>query len=289
MTTPPLFDRALLRARRARATARPGFPDFLHRLAAEEIAFRLSAMTRPFEHSAVVGPCPPAVAATLAAAPNLSRLAILDEAPSPAAQAVGEPDALPFASGSLDAILCPLGLELANDLPGALVQMRRALKPDGLLLAVLLGGGTLGELRQSWYAAESALGGGVSPRVAPFGDVRDLGGLLQRAGFALPVADSDRHTVRYPDALALMRDLKAMGLANPLAQRSRVPVTRTLLAQAAADYAARWSDADGRVRATFELVTLTAWAPADSQPKPLKPGSAAARLADALGTAEGKL
>jgi hypothetical protein len=167
--------------------------------------------------------------------------------------------------------------------------MRRALKPDGLLLAVLLGGDTLTELRQAWVAAESEISGGVSPRVAPFADVRELGGLLQRAGFALPVADSDRLTVRYPSALALMRELKSMGLANPLAARSRRPVTRSLLARAAQAYEDRFSDSDGRIHATFELVTLTAWSRSQSQPQPLRPGTAQARLAQALGTVEHKL
>lgn len=286
---PPLFDRSLLRRRRRRALADPAFPDFLHRLAADEIAYRLAAVARGFERAAFVGPAAPAALALLRASGKFGRLHVLDEVEGDWTDAVGDAETLPFAAASLDAILMSLGLELANDLPGALIQARRALKPDGLLLAVLLGGDTLLELRQSWYAAETATRGGVTPRVVPFADLRDLGGLLQRAGFALPVADVDRHAVRYPDALALMRELKAMGLANPLAERSREPVTRSLLARAAADYAARWSDPDGRVRATFELVTLTAWAPADSQPRPLKPGGAEARLADALGARERKL
>ncbi len=285
----PLFDRRLVRGRRRRALADPAFPDFLHRLAIEEIGYRLQAIARSFPLAAVFGAAPPVVREFLSRVAKLKRIVFVDEFSFEALDAVASVETLPFAPESLDAILLPLGLELANDLAGALVQMRRALKPDGLLLAVLLGGDTLSELRQSWYAAEAEVQGGVTPRVVPFADVRDLGGLLQRAGFALPVADVDRHTVRYADALALMRDLKAMGLSNPLAERSRAPVTATLLARAAEDYAARFSDADGRVRSTFELVTLTAWAPSDTQQKPLKPGSAASRLADALGTVERKL
>jgi hypothetical protein len=167
--------------------------------------------------------------------------------------------------------------------------MRRALRPDGLLLAALLGGATLRELRDAWLTAEGEISGGASPRVAPFADVRDLGGLLQRAGFALPVVDSETVTVTYADPLALMRELKAMGTSNMLVARRRQPVTRGLVLRAAEIYADRFGAADGRVPATFEIITLTAWAPDESQPKPLRPGSAQTRLADALGVKEGKL
>jgi NADH dehydrogenase [ubiquinone] 1 alpha subcomplex assembly factor 5 len=169
------------------------------------------------------------------------------------------------------------------------VQVRRALKPDGLLLASLLGGETLKELRQAWLAAEAELTGGASPRVAPFADVRDLGALAQRAGFALPVVDSETVTATYASPLVLMQELKAMGASNMLVARRRRPVTRGLLLRAAAIYAERFAAADGRVPATFEILTLTAWAPDPSQPKPLRPGSAQTRLADALGTRERKL
>ena len=170
-----------------------------------------------------------------------------------------------------------------------MVQVRRALKPDGLFLAVLLGGASLSELRQSFAEAESERDGGVSPRVAPFADVRDMGALLQRAGFALPVTDIDRVTVRYASAFALMADLRRMGATNPLVERRRVPLRRATLMRMADIYAARFSDPDGRVRATFELVWLSGWAPDESQQQPLKPGSAQTRLADALGTVEVKL
>jgi hypothetical protein len=169
-----------------------------------------------------------------------------------------------------------------NDLPGALVQMRRALKDDGLLIAAMIGGETLTELRQSLTIAESELLGGTSPRVAPFVDVRALGGLAQRAGLALPVVDLDRAVVRYPDMLALFADLRAMGAANALYARSRKPLRREVLLRAAAVYADRFADPDGRLRVTVDLVWLAAWAPHESQPKPLEPGSATVRLADAL-------
>lgn len=179
-----------------------------------------------------------------------------------------------------------LALQSVNDLPGALLQIRRALRPDGLLLACLFGGDTLTELRQSFAAAESELEGGASPRVAPFADVRSAGGLLQRAGYALPVVDLERVTVRYGGAFGLMGDLRAMGLTNALAERRRTPLRRATLMRTAAIYAERFADPDGRVRATFDMVWLSGWSPHESQQKPLKPGSAKARLADALGTAE---
>jgi SAM-dependent methyltransferase len=204
-------------------------------------------------------------------------------------QLVFDPEALPFATESLDCIVSLLTLQSVNDLPGTLIQIRRALKPDGLFLACLFGGATLSELRAAWLQAESQHTGGVTPRVAPFADVREMGTLLQRAGFALPVTDSDRTIVRYPNAMALMCEVKALGLSNALADRSRRPVTPLLLAKAATAYKERYSDPDGKVRATVEIVWLTAWAPHASQQQPLKPGSAKARLADALGTTETRL
>ena len=183
---------------------------------------------------------------------------------------VADEEALPFADASLDMVVSGLSLQLVNDLPGTLVQMRRALKPDGLLLASLLGGATLTELREAWIAAEAEISGGASPRVAPFADVRDMGRLLQRAGFALPVVDSETVVVTYPNPLALMQEIKAMGASNMLIARRRTPVTRSLLLRAAEIYAERFAGADGRVSATFEILTLTAWAPDESQPKPLR-------------------
>jgi SAM-dependent methyltransferase len=195
-------------------------------------------------------------------------------------------EALPFALGSLDLVVSGLSLHLVNDLPGTLAQIRHALKPDGLLLAALLGGETLRELREAWILAEDEILGGASPRVAPFADVRDLGSLLQRAGFALPVVDSDVVTVTYSSPLALMREIKAMGASNMLVTRRRTPVTRRLLTRASQVYLERFGLADGRVPATYDILTLTAWAPHESQQKPLAPGSAQARLADVVGVRE---
>jgi SAM-dependent methyltransferase len=196
-------------------------------------------------------------------------------------------DALALPDASVDLVVSGLSLHLVNDLPGALVQLRRAMTPDGLFLAALLGGETLKELREAWLIAEDEIMGGASPRVAPFADVRAMGALLQRAGFALPVADVDTVRVTYETPLALMRELRAMGASNMLVARRRVPVTRGLLLRAAQIYQERFSQADGRIFATFEIVTLTAWTPHESQPKPLQPGSAKRRLADALGVPEG--
>jgi SAM-dependent methyltransferase len=179
-----------------------------------------------------------------------------------------------------------LGLHWVNDLPGALIQIRRALKPDGLFLGALLGGATLSELRAALIEAELAEEGGASPRVAPFAELRDAGGLLQRAGFALPVADADRIAVSYPDALALMRELRAMGESNTLRARRRGFTRRATLARAAAIYGEKFAAAEGRVRASFEIVTLTGWAPHPCQPQALEPGSATLRLADTLGAEE---
>jgi SAM-dependent methyltransferase len=278
-----IFDRALMRRRRARALESPHFPDFLYRAAADEIADRLGLILRTFETAVALGGAGGALAAAMADTGKFGRILAAD------LDIVVDEEALPFAPASLDAVIAGPGLEFLNDLPGTLAQIGRALKPDGLFLAVLFGGETLTELRQAWFAAESELEGGVSPRVAPFADVRELGGLLQRAGLALPVADVDRLTVRYTSGLAVMAELKAMGLANALLARRRRPVTRRLLARAAQVYEENFSDPDGRVRATFELMTLTAWAPAASQQQPLKPGSAKMRLAAALGTGEYKL
>lgn len=195
-------------------------------------------------------------------------------------------EALPLADASLDLAVSALALQWVNDLPGTLAQIRRALKPDGLFLAALLGGDTLTELRQSFAIAEAEIEGGVSPRVAPFADMRDVGALLQRAGFALPVADIDRLTVRYDTPFGLMQDLRGMGATNVLLERRRTPLKRATLQRMAQIYAERFSDADGRLRATFDIVWLSGWAPHESQQQPLRPGSARTRLADALKTTE---
>ena len=217
-------------------------------------------------------------------------LAIVQGAPGDAAPAVwrvaADEEALPFADASLDLVVSALALQGVNDLPGVLVQIRRALKPDGLFMAALLGGDTLSELRQSFAQAEAEIEGGASPRVAPFADVRAMGALLQRTGFALPVTDTERITVRYASLLSLLRDLRRMGATNALAERRRLPLRRPTLLRAMEIYGERFADPDGKVRATFEIVWVSGWAPDASQQQPLRPGSAKTRLADALGAVE---
>jgi SAM-dependent methyltransferase len=195
-------------------------------------------------------------------------------------------EALPFRDASLDLVVSACALQFVNDLPGTLIQVRRALKPDGLFLAAMIGGDSLAELREAFAQAEAEVEGGVSPRVAPFADLRDLGGLLQRAGFALPVTDVDRLSVRYTSPFALMHDLRRMGAGNVLSERRRSPLRRATLRRVLEIYSERFSDPDGRVRATFEIIWLSGWAPHQSQQQPLKPGSATTRLADALRTQE---
>jgi SAM-dependent methyltransferase len=201
---------------------------------------------------------------------------------------VADEERLPFADESLDLVVSILSLHWTNDLPGALAQIRRTLRPDGLFLGAFLGGATLTELRQCLLQAEAEIAGGAGPRVSPFADALDAASLLQRAGFALPVADTDRVTVRYSHPLKLLQDLRAMGETGVLVDRPKRPLTRAVLGRACELYVERFSDPDGRVRATFEIVTATGWSPHESQQKPLKPGSARMRLADALGVKEGK-
>lgn len=291
MTTPPplLFDRALVRRRLARA-ARLGAETFLIDRVAEDLADRLAAVKRRFPVALDLGtPCD-AVARALcghAAVGRLYTAAPLREGLAAGGPAVvADEEALPFAAGGLDLVVSGLALQSVNDLPGVLAQVRRALRPDGLFLAALLGGSTLTELRQAFAIAETETTGGLSPRVAPFADVRELGGLLQRAGFALPVTDADRVVVRYGSPFTLFAELRRMGAANALAERRRVPLRRTTLLRAAQIYAERFTDPDGRLRATFEIVWLSGWAPDASQQRPLRPGSARTRLADALGVEE---
>lgn len=288
MSSPLLFDSALIRKRLARAR-RLGFADFLVARAVDDLSDRLDAVLREFPRALDLGTPVPAAATWLARSGRAGAVTRLAPVPEPGSSGVvvGDPEALPFADRSFDLAVSLLALQHANDLPGALVQVRRALKPDGLFVGCLLGGRTLTELRQVLTQAESEVEGGVSPRVAPFAEVRDLGGLLQRAGFALPVTDVETVTVRYGDPFGLMRDLRAMGLTNALRER-RGTLRRETLMRAAGLYAERFADADGRLRATFELIWLSGWVPHESQQKPLRPGSAQARLADALGTVERK-
>jgi NADH dehydrogenase [ubiquinone] 1 alpha subcomplex assembly factor 5 len=290
-----LFDRALLARRRARVAASAAQHDFLLARVAADLAERLAIVRRSFPLAANLGAHHGLVSQAIQGIAGVERVIDVDATPAALLRSktrlrvVAEEDALPFADASLDLVVSGLSLQLVNDLPGALVQIRRALKPDGLLLASLLGGATLKELREAWLAAEAEISGGASPRVAPFADVRDMGALLQRAGFALPVVDSETVIVTYANPLALMQEIRAMGVSNMLISRRRTPVTRRLLLRAAEIYAERFAGPDGRVPATFEILTLTAWAPDESQPKPLRPGSAQTRLADALGVSERKL
>jgi SAM-dependent methyltransferase len=260
---------------------------FLLDRVATDLGERLSAVLRKFDVAVDLGTPADAVRRVLAANKNIGTVVAAGPADDDEGLRVtSDEEALPFAAGSLDLVVSALTLQFVNDLPGTLVQIRRALKPDGLLLAALIGGDSLTELRAAFAAAEIEVEGGISPRVAPFADIRELGGLLQRAGFALPVVDSERIVVRYDSALALMRDLRRMGATNILHERVRTPLKRSTLERVMAIYADRFSDADGRVRATFEIIWLSGWVPHESQQKPLKPGSAAQRLADALGTKE---
>lgn len=284
------FDRRLLALRRARALReRRDGSDFLLQLVARDIEDRLAVTTRRFETALDLGGHAGAVRDALERSGRVDRIVqadlLLPDTAGRKPDLVVDDEILPFADGSLDLVVSALSLQWANDLPGALIQIRRALKPDGLFLGALVGGETLWELRDALLTAEAEVTGGASPRVAPFTDTREAGGLLQRAGFALPVSDQDRFTVRYDSALHLMRDLRAMGATNVLTERGR-PATRELFARAAAIYAERHSDPDGRVRATFQILSVSGWAPHESQQQPLRPGSAKTRLADALGTAE---
>jgi NADH dehydrogenase [ubiquinone] 1 alpha subcomplex assembly factor 5 len=287
---PQIFDRNLLRQRRQRALGCAANHDYLLRRVAEDFAERLGFVQRQFPAVLNLGSHHGLLSRHLQGLAKIGSITDLDSVRSAAAGSSAfiqaDEECLPLADASLDLVVSGLALHLVNDLPGTLVQVCRALKPDGLLLASLLGGATLFELREAWMRAEDEVTGGVSPRVAPFADVRDLGSLLQRAGFALPVADSDIVRVTYATPLALMADIKAMGASNMLTERRRVPVTRGLLRRACEIYSDRFGLADGRVPATFEIITLTAWVPHDSQPKPLQPGSAKMRLAEALGVTE---
>lgn len=274
---PELFDRALWLARRERLGAPREGADFLHRAAAEAVAERLDFTMREFPEAAVVWPGAPVWVETLEGHPKVGRVRVVE----PTAEEV-----IPVEPESLDLAVLGLTLHWANDPVGVLIQMRRALKPDGLLIASGLGGETLSDLRIALAQAETEEEGGLSPRVSPMGEVRELGALLQRAGLALPVADADRLTASYADPVALMRDLRAMGEANALRDRRRTPLRRATLARACAIYAERAGMEDGRVGALFEIVTLTGWAPSPDQPQPLRPGSAKTRLADALGVPE---
>src|SRR5437867_4364642 len=267
---PILFDRALLRARMERAR-RAGPATFLLDRVREDMEERLQAVTRNF-----------ADVADIWTPDELLRKPVADRFQSITRIDPDQSETLPLQPQSLDLVVSALAFQFVNDLPGVLAQIRRALRPDGLLLAAMVGGDTLTELRQSFAAAEAECEGGVSPRVAPFADLRDIGALLQRAGLALPVTDVDRVVVRYDSAFSLMADIRRMGATNILIERRRTPTRRATMMRMAQIYGERFADADGRIRATFDVIWLSGWAPHESQQKPLKPGSAKTSLEAAV-------
>ncbi|KAB2910797.1 MAG: methyltransferase domain-containing protein [Hyphomicrobiaceae bacterium] len=286
-----IFDRPLLRRRRDRAAADAARHEFLLARVADDMEERLMLARRRLPLALSLGAHHGLLGRRLGCVAGVETVIEAESSAGLLAQCGGlrvraDDEMLPFRDQSLDLVVSGLSLHLVNDLPGALVQIRRALKPDGLMLAWVLGGATLWQLRGALLAAEEEMEGGASPRVAPFADVRDYGALLQRAKFALPVVDADTVTVTYADPLALMREIRAMGAANALRARRRTPLRRATLMRALKIYADRFALPDGRVPATFEIITLTGWAPHESQQQPLQPGSARMRLADALGTTE---
>ena len=288
-----VFDQTLIEARRMRAL-RQGDPkaQFLLEIAGRELAERLSVVERHFDTAVELHGYTGLTAKFIAETGKVSKMLRVE---TDAAFAGNQTEAdfvtaslenVPVAPGSVNLVVSPLSLHLTNDTPGVFIQVRRALKPDGLFFAAIPGSGTLQELREVLLATESELTGGASPRVVPFADVRDIGALLQRAGFTLPVADTETYTVRYASLFALLKDLRAMGMTNPLIARSKKPLTRSFFLRAAEIYAERFADADGRIRATFSFIYISGWAPHESQQQPLKPGSAKQRLSDALKTRE---
>lgn len=284
------FDEPLMSRRMARLAAPESapMPDFLHRHALQELTLRLAAINRHFARAVICTAAPADASRIVESSGKVEEIrhvkpwSMSGEHDDPAAAVILPPQALAVAPQSIDLFISILDLALVNDLPGALSSIRRALRPDGLFLAVLPGENTLHELRAAWAMADSARFGEPQLRVAPFCSLQQVGSLMQMARFALPVIDLERLTVRYPDALALISELKALGWANPLAARPRRPVTRGLVAHAAALYETAHADADGRIPATFELLSLSGWAPHESQQKPLKPGTACMPLGKAL-------
>ena len=295
MPPPLIIDKPLLRQRLARALAgNVRQPDagatFLLDAVSDDLVERLGAVEKHFETAIALMGVTGRLTAKLTASGKAGAVYRIERVPEAFAGAgnqaiaglVGDEEVLPLRPESVDLVVSPLALTWTNDLPGALVQLRRALKPDGLLLAALAGGGTLNELRFAMTQAEAEIAGGASPRVMPFADVRQIGALLQRAGFALPVTDRDVLTVRYATPLALFSDLKAMAASNVMTGRDRRPMPRRLLMRAAEIYAQNFADPDGRIRATFDIVSMSGWAPHVSQTKPARRGSATVSLADTL-------
>ncbi|MBP2237177.1 SAM-dependent methyltransferase [Sinorhizobium kostiense] len=286
-----IFDQSLVEVNRRRALRR-GDPSatFLLDIVARELAERVSVVERHFGRAMELHGYTGAAARLLTETGKVDQIERVETdrtfGTSKMPVTVAPLERIPAEPDSLNLLISPLSLHLTNDTPGMFVQARRVLKPDGLFLAAIPGHGTLQELREALLVAEAELTGGASPRVIPFADVRDIGALLQRAGFALPVADAETYTVRYDSLFGLMKDLRAMGMTNPLAARSRIPVSRRFFMQAAEIYGDRFADPDGRVRATFSVIYASGWAPHESQQKPLRPGSAQRRLSDALGVRE---
>lgn len=288
---PLLFDRRLLRERRARFAAEIEDREVLVGHIAGEIADRVAIMLRAFPRALDLGAYHGLLGRTIAELPSVedvfyaeSVLAYARRCPPPAI--VCDEDLLPFKDGAFNLVVSGLALHRVNDLPGSLIQIRRALAPDGLFMAAALGANALGELRECLLEAEEEIEGGVSPRVAPFADVRSYGALLQRAGFALPVTDTEELEVIYPSPRALMQEIRALGGGNVLVARSKKPLSRRVLMRAEDLYRSRYGTPDGKIAATFQFVFMSGWAPDPSQQKPLKPGSAQSRLADALNTTE---
>jgi SAM-dependent methyltransferase len=287
-----IIDTDLLLSRKRRAVGRAvAGADFLMQRAADDLAERMATIGRRFSRAAALFCVTPAARDVVLASRKADEAlrveadaAFLGDEPG----IVAAPGHLPLDPASIDLAVSLLSLQDENDIPGMLIQIRRALKPDGLFLGAMAGAGTLGELRESLLAAEAELTGGASPRVLPFADVREVGALLQRAGFALPVTDVETVTVRYATMFDLMADLRAMGAANVLSGRSRRPATKKFFARAAQIYAERFSDPDGRIRATFSFIWMSGWTPDASQRKPLKPGSAEVSLARFLEDSEKK-
>lgn len=295
MSGPPrLFDRVLHRRRLDRAARGYASASFLKRRAAEDLVQRLETVRRSFPIAVDLGSRDGAFASALAASDAAAKLGVLFQtdlseamlAGRPGQRLVADEERLPFAPASLDLVVSSLALHWTNDFVGTLIQIREALKPDGLFLGAMLGGATLVELRAALMSAELELLGGAGPRVSPFADAFDAAQLLQRAGLALPVADTDKVSVRYDHVFALIADLRAMGETSTLVEGAGRPLTRAVLARAAQIYADKFAAPDGRLVATFEILTLTGWGPDASQPRPLRPGSAKMRLADALKVSE---
>ncbi len=284
---PEIFDRMLLRQRRRRIAPRAADGDFLHDRIAGELAERVALISRRFDVAVDLGTHTGRLASALRNIENVEQVIATDNCPGYLAggtglQILADEEWLPFRAGSIDLVASNLQLQWANDLPGVFAQVQRALKPDGLFIAAMFGAGSLNELREAMLEAELELTGGASPRVGPLPDVREIGALLQRAGFALPVADMDTIRVRYAAPRDLLHDLRMMGATNFAAERSRTFLRRAVLSRASEIYVEKFGEADGRVPATFSILYLSGWHPHESQQKPLKPGSAKTRLADAL-------